>query len=80
MLLLSLVQVQKQHLSDSTFKDSIPMTTTGRNKPSEMPSQTFHHKHKHNKNTEFSWSHTKLDSLMTMAGEAPISHQGWDLL
>lgn len=56
------------------------MATTGRNKPSEVPSQTSHHKHKHNKNTEFSWSHTKLDSLLTMAGEAPIRHGGWDLL
>ena len=56
------------------------MATTGRNKPSEVPSQTSHHKHKHNKNTEFSWSHTKLDSLMTMAREAPIRHWGWDLL
>ena len=55
------------------------MTTTGRNKPTEVPSQTSHHKHKH-KNTEFSQSHTKLDSLMTMAGEAPIRHQGWALL
>ena len=53
---------------------------TGGNKLSEVPSQTSHHKHKHNKNTEFSWSHTKLDSLMTMAEEAPIRYQGWDLL
>ena len=50
------------------------------NKPSEVPSQTSRHKHKRNKNTEFSWSHTKLDSLMTVAAEAPISHRGWDLL
>ena len=56
------------------------MTTTGRNKPSEVPSQTSHHMHKHNKNTEFSWSHTKLDSLITMAREAPIRHGSWDLL
>ena len=56
------------------------MRTTGMKKPSEVPSQTSHHKHKHNKNTEFSWSHTKLDSLMTMAEEAPIRHWGWDLL
>lgn len=56
------------------------MTTTGRNKPSEVPSQTSRHKHKRKKNTEFSWPHTKLDSLMTMAREAPIRHQGWALL
>ena len=56
------------------------MTMTGRNKPSEVPSQTSRHKHKHNKNTEFSWSHTKVDSLMTMAGEAPIRLRGWALL
>ena len=42
------------------------MRTTGMKKPSEVPSQTSHHKHKHNKNTEFSWSHTKLDSLRTL--------------
>ena len=34
------------------------MTTTGRNKPSEVPSQTSRYKHKRNKNNEFSWSHT----------------------
>ena len=56
------------------------MTMMGSNKPSEVPSQTSRHKHEHNQNTEFSWSHTKLDSLMTMAGEAPIRHRGWDLL
>ena len=45
------------------------MRMTGMNKPSEVPFQTSCHKHKHNKNTEFSWSHTKLDSLMTLLWE-----------
>ena len=30
------------------------------NKPSKVLSQTSRHKHKHDKNTEFTWSHTKL--------------------
>lgn len=43
------------------------MRKTGMNNPSEAPSQTSsHHKHKHNENTEFSWAHAKLDSLMTL--------------
>ena len=37
------------------------MRTTGVNKPPEVPSQTSGHKHKHNENTESSWSHTRLD-------------------
>ena len=55
------------------------MTMTGKNKPSEVPSQTSRHKHKHNKITEFSWSHRKFDSLMTMDRGAPIRHWGWAL-
>ena len=42
---------------------------TGMDKPSGVPSQTSCHKHKHNENTESSWSHTKLDSLMTLLWE-----------
>ena len=39
----------------------LKMTMTDMNKPLKVPSQTSRHKHRHDKNTEFTWSHTKLD-------------------